>query len=542
MSQTDRVTRLERWISLSKRLAFEENQNGLLRKALESIVELSKADHGFFLIREGGRPRVKAIYKLQQRALHSPRYRAYRRIADHVLREEEPFLSADLSVDSRIQEPNSASAPLRSVLAACIPGQNKPLGAFLLARLHDGRQPLLVDDLRLAQDMAELTGGFLSHLRELQQLRRQEALRRTQGSLEGHSFQEESPNTSTEIRQFEHSLGARNRARTLRYAFQNIVGRSPQIYKVFEILDQVMDYSIPILITGESGTGKELIVRALHQGGERAQAPFLAINCAAMPATLLESELFGFKKGAFTGADKDKQGLFVAARNGTLFLDEIGEMPLELQVKLLRVVQEQEVLPLGSNQAIPFQARIITATHRDLLEHIREGLFREDLYYRLKVVEISLPPLRERAEDIPLLAEHFLERFVKELKLKSMRLSPEALQALMRRPWPGNVRELENLIKSSAILCRGPIIEIDDLGLEPEALNHLNLKSNKTPPQALQRSPISTRAEWRAQEKQEILEMLIKTRWNKTRAAQLLGISRRNLYRKLNIYGIEGSS
>jgi two-component system response regulator PilR (NtrC family) len=240
----------------------------------------------------------------------------------------------------------------------------------------------------------------------------------------------------------------------------NIIGQSPKMRAIFDLIQTIAPQTSRVLITGESGTGKELVARAIHENSLRAQAPFITINCGAFPETLLESELFGYMKGAFTGANENRQGLFQAAHGGTLFMDEIGNMSLTMQVKLYRVLQEGKVRPIGSTDEIDVDVRIIAATNKDFEKEIAEGRFREDLYYRLSVIPIQLPALRERREDIPLLARHFLERFRKSMEKPIEGLSPEAVRRLEAYDWPGNVRELENTMERAVALETGPEISL----------------------------------------------------------------------------------
>jgi two-component system response regulator PilR (NtrC family) len=248
----------------------------------------------------------------------------------------------------------------------------------------------------------------------------------------------------------------------------SIIGHSPKMRAIFDLIQTVAPQSSRVLITGESGTGKELVARAIHENSPRSQAPFITINCGAFPETLLESELFGYMKGAFTGAQENRQGLFQAAHGGTLFLDEIGNMSLTMQVKLYRVLQEGKVRPLGSNEEVDVDVRVIAATNKDLEQEIAEGRFREDLYYRLSVIPMHLPPLRERREDIPLLARAFLERFRKTMEKEVEGIEPEAMRRLEAYDWPGNVRELENTVERSVALETGRYISV---GVLPEKIS-----------------------------------------------------------------------
>jgi len=296
---------------------------------------------------------------------------------------------------------------------------------------------------------------------------------------------------------------------------------------VVELVRRVAPTSATVLIRGESGTGKELIAKAIHHASDRARGPFVAINCGALPETLLESELFGHVRGAFTGASGTKKGLFEEADGGTLLLDEIGEMAPSLQVKLLRALQSGEIRPVGSTQAITVDVRVVAATNRDLEQLIRQGGFREDLFYRLNVIPVTLPPLRERREDIPLLAEHFLGRAAQRLG-RSLRLGPAAVDRLLRYPWPGNVRELENAIERAAILARDQTIEPDDL--PPHVTGGVILG----PAPGLEREHTLAEAE-----RAHIIQTLERCGGNHSRAAEMLGIGRTTLWRKLKEYGLD---
>ncbi|MCA1797408.1 MAG: sigma-54 dependent transcriptional regulator [Geobacteraceae bacterium] len=303
------------------------------------------------------------------------------------------------------------------------------------------------------------------------------------------------------------------------------------------ILEQVKTLAqvrSPVLIRGESGTGKELIARALHSQGPRAKAPFVAVNCSAIAANLVESELFGHAKGAFTGADKTHQGLFAAAHGGVLFLDEIGELPLEFQPKLLRVLQEEEVRPVGSTRTQPVDVRIVTATATDLKDAVNKGLFREDLYYRLAVVELEIPPLRQRPEDISVLCRHFLQRIAARQQVPVPQISTAALELIRRHAWPGNVRELENTLEKVMIFHRGEMIESAEL---PQELQHPERKSSGEP---LDEDDLSLKRAIAALEEHHIRAALQQTAGNRTKAAKILEISLRALHYKIHEYGISG--
>ena len=308
----------------------------------------------------------------------------------------------------------------------------------------------------------------------------------------------------------------------------SVVGSSASMRRVFTLVQRVADSEAGVLIHGETGTGKELIAKAIHDQGRRKSGPFVAINCAAVPASLIESELFGHERGAFTDAKVQRTGLFVQADGGTLFLDEIGELPLEVQPKLLRSLQERKVRPVGSNREIPFDARVIAATNRVLEDEVYERRFREDLFYRINVVKIDVPPLRERGGDVLHLARHFLQIYAERHGKREIDLSPASAEKLISYSWPGNVRELENCIDGAVALARGAHIEIDDL---PEKVK--TFRPERFVVSANQPEEIVTIDEL---ERRYILRVLSLVGGNKSRAAQVLGFDRRTLYRKLERY------
>lgn len=310
------------------------------------------------------------------------------------------------------------------------------------------------------------------------------------------------------------------------WGFQDIIGKSAAMKSIFDLIERVCSATSNVLITGESGSGKEVVARAIHHRSPRSQKPFIAINCTAIPEDLLESELFGHIKGSFTGATGDKKGLFEEADGGTIFLDEIGDMNISLQSKLLRVLQERVIKPVGSTQTKPIDVRVIAATHKDLKKAIFNGTFREDLYYRLAVIPIVVPPLRHRSEDIPLLAHHFLRKYSALNNGKAVGFTQEALQKLMSMAWPGNVRELENMVERLVVLTRTPQIDVHDIpDIEQTSSEHFFGQTTADSP---------TLEEL---EKRYIHLILEKTGGKKEKAAQILGINRRTLYRKEREYG-----
>ncbi|HWX37896.1 MAG TPA: sigma-54 dependent transcriptional regulator [Candidatus Sulfotelmatobacter sp.] len=316
-----------------------------------------------------------------------------------------------------------------------------------------------------------------------------------------------------------------------------IIGESAKIREILRMISRLKDTWTPVLICGESGTGKELVARAIHYRGTFAKRPFVAVDCGALVPTLMESDLFGYAKGAFTGASKSKIGLFQAADGGTIFLDEIGELPPELQAKLLRVLQEKEVRPVGSNENIHVQVRVVAATNRDLETAIREGGFRKDLFFRLNVVSINLPPLRERRSDIPMLSQYFLDRLAEGANMK---FTPAAMKLLMRYDWPGNVRELENSISRAVTL--GDRKVIDDSDLSPAMLRSSSSKEKSDPVAAESPSEFDdSTVALDELERQTIQRVFDKVGGDKAKAGELLGISRATLYRKLKRYQISAT-
>ena len=310
---------------------------------------------------------------------------------------------------------------------------------------------------------------------------------------------------------------------------EGIIGTSANIQDVLRMISRLKNTRTPVLITGESGTGKELVARAIHFRGSMAQTPFVAVDCGSLVPTLMESELFGYEKGAFTGATKSKAGLFQSANGGTIFLDEIGELPLEMQAKLLRVLQEKEVRPVGSNEKINVEVRVIAATNRDLESSYRGGTFRKDLYFRLNVVTVHIPPLRERRSDIPMLVHHFLDRYAQGGNLQ---VTPAAMKSLLHYEWPGNVRELENCIARAVTLGDHNIIDVGDL--PPAIRSEQTSAAAMTAPDA---ASLSTTA-LAEMEKMTILRVFEQAHGDKALAGKMLGISRATLYRKLKRYNI----
>ena len=335
-------------------------------------------------------------------------------------------------------------------------------------------------------------------------------------ATEARALKQENRQLKHEIQRREHSVEHRP------------IGRSRAFSEVVALAELVAPSDSTVLVTGESGTGKEVLARYIHGLSTRADGPFVSINCGALPESLLESELFGHIRGSFTGAVRDKEGLLVAARGGTFFLDEVGEMPPALQVKLLRALQEREVVPVGATEPIPIDVRIIAATNRDLEHEMRRGSFRSDLYYRLNVIALHLPPLRERPDDVPLLAEHFLKRLSQREGGRKLTVADDAMAALRCYDWPGNVRELENALERAAVLSKDNVIGTDDL----------SDRIPEPPPMRVVSDTPHANPTLEIVERAYILYVLQAEGGNKARAAEVLGIDPSTLYRKLNRYGL----
>ena len=427
----------------SERLLGRYALDELLADLIDAIVEITGADRGFLVLLEEGKPRIHVARTLRKEAVSEPARELSDSIVDKVLRTAQPVIVSDALGDAEWSHAESV-LHLRLSSVMCVPLRE---GGNLLGALYVGSSQ--VKNLFKQSDLEVLTILSAQAALILKNARLVSALKSDNQRL------------GAELEQIRFgsvlSIGAG-------------AGASPAMQEVLRTVAKVAGADVSVLITGETGTGKELIAQEIHRRSARKGGPMLAINCGAIPEQLLESELFGYVRGAFTGADRSKPGRFHAASGGTLFLDEIGEMPMGLQVKLLRVLQERAVTRVGDTKPEPIDVRVISATHRDLLTEIRTGRFREDLYYRLNVVPIHLPPLRDRGEDILILARYFMQRGAAELGIAARSLAPRAEQALLVHPWPGNIRQLENLIKKALVLSDQLVLEPEDLGLSPPSL------------------------------------------------------------------------
>jgi serine/threonine-protein kinase PknK len=516
-----------RLLSLNRRLNSSLSLDRVLEYAVQAALDLTEAERAFLLltatgVSADGGPVMNAEVAVARSTDPSlpegegPSQSIVRR----TLEREEPILTTDAQGDPRFAGQGSVHAlRLKSVLSVPVLSPSGVLGVLYVdCRVQRGRFSEAERNLLLA--FADQLALAIGNARLHQELERS----RADLARQKHAVEQLSRGQAREIEKLRREVQTQRQNLELRYDYSQIVGRGPAMRAVLERLDRVIDSEASVLILGESGTGKELVARALHWNGPRRAGPFLGLNCAALPEALLESELFGHARGAFTGADRDKQGLLQAAAGGTLFLDELGELSPSTQAKLLRVLQEREVRPLGSEKSYALDVRLLAATHRDLDRAMAEGKFREDLYYRIAVVTVALPPLRERPEDLPALCEKILQRLAHDADKKPPELGQDALRRLSAHAFPGNVRELENVLTRAFVLAPGATIRAEDL----------DLGARRTPaPRARSRRDFET------DEKDRILAALRAARWNVSVVSRTLGIPRNTLYRKLSRYGLE---
>jgi transcriptional regulator with GAF, ATPase, and Fis domain len=534
------VAKYRRLLEINKAIISELDTRRLLERILDAAIAVTGAERGFLILREKGELKVKAARNLDREAVRRAEAKISKSVLREVLGNGTSLRVDDAGKDGRFRAAESVvDMNLAAILAAPLRAPREGvIGAiyvdnrFRVESFTDAHQALL----EAVADQAAI--AVLNARLFEENLAKQEELRRAQAELEAlnASLREKVALQGAELTEIRRLVAA---GPALAHDYAEIVTRSPKMHEVLAVIDRVVDSAVPVLILGESGTGKELIARALHRNGPRRAHPFVAQNCAAIPASLMESELFGHARGAFTGADRDRPGLFEAADGGTIFLDEIGEMDVEMQSKLLRVLQDGEVRRVGGTTSKRVDFRLICATNRDLQALCREGRFRTDLYYRIAVIQIGLPPLRERREDIPLLARHFLERAQARAGTGApvRELSEEAVRLLARYQWPGNVRELENEVERAFALASGRI--------EPEHLSqHVRdprpLRSGAAggPHATLDLRALLSRAQEQV-ERAAIEEALRRTKWKKVDAAALLGVSRPTLDAKIEKYGVK---
>jgi transcriptional regulator with GAF, ATPase, and Fis domain len=539
---------LSTFLSIAKSLNEEHQLTRLLTQIVDAAIELGSAERGFLILASGEDHSVEVARNFAQEEVLSPEHKVSRTIARRVLESGVPELTTNAQQDDRFRDLQSVSdLRLRSVLCMPIRIQGK-VGGVLYIDNRLQQQAFGEREKQLLTSLSDYAGVAIQNARTREEIERktldlQQALDRVDqlnAALKGQLQQK-----TAELSEIREELSSQSHGPRTKYDYKHIVGTGRAMRVVFNLLDKYIETDDPVMVAGESGTGKELVARAIHSQSHRAQKPFISENCAALPESLLESELFGYVKGAFTGATGNKKGLLELADGGVLFLDEVGDMPLDLQKKLLRVLQEGEVRPIGGSETKKVDVRLITATNRNLDEMVKEGDFREDLFYRISVLPITLPPLRERREDIPFLIKRFLTD-VMHPQHGRVRLSAEALQKLVEFHWPGNVRELQNELRRASVLCDGLILESH---LSPQ------VRSGGGPPVADFADHGLVPAERGTSlpdmvtdlEVREIKKAWAKALGNKSRAADMLGLSRFTLQRKLEKYGMdagggEGSS
>lgn len=511
---------LRRLLSINKRLNSELRLGRLLDEIIDTIVGLTDAERGFLLLRgRDGALRARSARNIDRRSLTSEESRLSRSIAEQVVATGEPVLTVDARADDRFDTASSVHAlRLRSILAVPLRVKSDIVGAvYVDDRLRPGA--FGEGAMQLALDVADQAAIAVENARLLRENRRR------QRKIEklNQQLKREVDRQKVELEELRRELDGQRKELATRYSYDAIVARSSAMAKVFRILDRVTDSEVPVVIQGESGTGKELVARAIHFNGPRSNHPFVTENCGAIPETLLESVLFGHVKGAYTGADRSRQGLFEVASGGTLLLDEIAEMSTAMQAKLLRVLQEGELRPVGGDQTVKVDVRVITSSNQDLGEMVRAGTFREDLFYRLNVITVRLPPLRDRREDIPLLVEHFV---AKHGARHVSGVDREALRRLTAYRWPGNVRQLENEMMRASVLADDVIREEH---LSPEVVEG---GEGRRP------DDLDLRAHVAQLERKLITKALERSSGNQSKASKLLGLSRYGLQKKMTRHGL----
>jgi transcriptional regulator with GAF, ATPase, and Fis domain len=529
---------LYRMLEINKLLNSEHNLKKLLELIMDSVIELTGAERGFLILKERDSLVIKVARNFDRESIRKPEFKVSHSVAEEVLRTGRPLLSADALSDPGLPAAGSVTElQLRSLLCVPLRVRDSVLGCvyidnrFETGLFREAELPLLqgfADQAAIAIENARL---FEENLRRQEELRRQgEEIARLNALLK-----EKVEKQYAELSKVKQDLLSSRRDVPLRHDFRTIVGQSRAMKEVFALLDKVIDTDEPVLIHGESGTGKELVARAIHFNSPRARSGrFVSENCSAIPDTLLESELFGHEKGAFTGAVASKPGLFELAHRGTLFLDEIGDMSLDMQKKLLRAIQEGEIRRVGGKDVLKVDVRLISASNKDLADLIRAGRFREDLYYRLNVVKITLPPLRDRREDIPVLVEHFLDKIARETGQPRKRVDEVAFWYLRAYSWPGNVRELENEIRRAVALSED-VITVDALKEEIRSQELFRPAARLPAPGRLKDA---VREAVEEVERKVIARTLEECGWKKSEAARALGISRPTLDAKIEAYGL----
>jgi transcriptional regulator with GAF, ATPase, and Fis domain len=515
----------------------EMHLRSLLERIIDFVIELTQAERGFLILMEDGELDFEIARNFEAAEVDRPELAISRSIASEVVEGGKPLIVVNAREDDRFKSVQSiANLGLRSVLCVPLTLKGDVIGAvYVDNRLDKG--VFSDEDLAVLEAFADQTAIAIHNARQMEELRGKNAeLSRQQAEVErmNKRLTRTLRTQESQLRKAKARLEGSGNRSGLDLQYGGIVGCSRAMTEIFSILERVIDSEYPVLIHGESGTGKELIASAIHYNSRRSEEPFVTENCAALPDTLLESELFGHMRGAFTGAVSNRKGLLEVADRGTLFLDEVGEMSVEMQKKLLRFLQEGDFRPVGGTNPVRVDVRIVSASNRDLLDMVKEHRFRQDLYYRLNVLPINLPPLRERKEDIPLLIDHFLDILCEETGCTRKEIDPQVVDLMCRYPWPGNVRELENEMRRLITLAGDQI----DYSVVSEVI-----KSGPVPELLTDRfKDLDLNQRVEAIEKHEIVRALGEAGGNKSRAARKLGISRFTLQRKIDKYRLAAGS
>ena len=498
---------------LADEIQGEFNLQRLLERILDALISLTRAQRGFLILVEEDRLVFKVRRNIDRQTLKGPFCEVSENIIRSVVKSGELFTSANAVEDPRLLNyPSVQALGLRSILAAPFRFRKRTVGAVYLDN-RTSADTFAEANLAVIRSFASMASQAILVAELVTRLK----LRMRQLDLANRKLKEENRAQSVQLRRKDEHIAQAERSLKRRYSYEHIIGQGPAMKKVFHVLDHVIPQESTALVTGETGTGKELIARAIHYLGPRKDKPFVPLNCAALPESLLESELFGHAKGAFTGASAQKPGLAQLADGGTLFLDEIGEMSAPLQAKLLRMIQEGEVRPVGDVRSAKVDVRLIAATNRDLRSMAESGAFRKDLYYRLSVICIHVPPLRERLEDVPALVQAISARLHQEKKLARRTFEPDALEPLLRYAWPGNVRELENMVERLLTFSLGRITKSQ---VERE-LGAAGAESASGLPQG----GVHLRSAMEKMER-ELLQSALRASKNKSEAARMLRIDR----------------
>ncbi|MBX3206745.1 MAG: sigma 54-interacting transcriptional regulator [Labilithrix sp.] len=535
--------RLQRIFEITRDLAREHDLDRLLQRVTDHAVGLLGAERGLIVVVDE-RGDVVAHTSRDSKGEETHQHFS-RSVAERVIHEGEPVIATSARDDERLAEAVSVHQLMIQSIA-CVPIRGAPpagktIGAlYLETRLRPGVR--FKDELPTLAAFADQAAIAIEGARLMDELRRRsEELEKANADLQEakERLAERLGARTEQLASARRDLKQARQELRGHFGYAGLVGTSAAMRKVYALVDRIKDTDIPVLVTGESGTGKEVIAKAVHAAGPRSKAPFLGVNCGAIPANLLESELFGHVRGAFTGAERDRKGLFREAEHGTILLDEIGEMPTKMQAGLLRVLQEKTVRPVGGAKEEPCSARVIAATNRDLEQMVAEGSFREDLFYRLHVIELKVPPLRERADDIPALIDHFLTLFSARHKRERKTVERTAVRRLQSYDWPGNVRQLEHVLLNAWLLSEADEITSEDLDLPAASARGLAPEAARSSSHAASSGTrVRTQEEFKDVEKEKILSALARCNWNRVQAAKMVGIPRRTFYRRLKDYGI----